>query len=42
MTDDQFWQSVIAALLALVDAIERWRGISPRTCELRKKGKSSI
>jgi hypothetical protein len=41
MTDDQFWQAVIQALLYLIDAIERWRGIEPRTCELRKKGKAN-
>ena len=39
MTDDQFWDAVIQALLMLVDAIERWRGKTPRTCELRKRGK---
>lgn len=40
MTDSEFWQLVIQALLLIVDAIERWRGIEPRTCELRKKGKA--
>jgi hypothetical protein len=39
MTDAEFWQAVIAALLAIVDAIERWRGLE-RTSKLRRKGKA--
>lgn len=39
MTDDDFFRLVIQALLMLIDAIERWRGYEPRTCELRKRGK---
>lgn len=42
MTDAEFWQAIIAALLALVSAIERWRGIEPTTRELRKRGKDAI
>lgn len=40
MTDNEFWQAIIAALLNIVDAIERWRGITPRSSELRKAGKA--
>jgi len=39
MTDQEFWQAIVAALLNVVDAIERWRGL-PRSSELRKKGKA--
>jgi hypothetical protein len=42
MTDDEFWQAIIAALLNLVDAIERWRGFEPRASECRKIGKSVL
>ena len=42
MTDEQFWQAIIEALLAVVTAIERWRNISPTTCELRRAGKSKF
>ena len=40
MTDQEFWQAIVAALLNVVDAIERWRGMTPRSSELRKKGKA--
>ncbi len=42
ITEDAFWQAVIQALLMLVDAIERWRGIVPRTSLLRRAGKRAI
>jgi len=41
MTDDEraFWMAVRQALLMMLDALERWLGIAPRTAELRKQAK---
>jgi len=32
----EFWLAVRQALLMIVDAVERWWHIAPRTAELRK------
>ena len=42
MTDPEFYQLIIQLLLGLVDAIERWRDISPRNKELRDAGKRAL
>ena len=41
MTDDErvFWMAVRQALLMMLDALERWLGIAPRTAELRRMSK---
>lgn len=41
MTEKQFYLAIRQALLALVDAIERWRGITPRTAELKAEAKAA-
>lgn len=35
--DREFWMLVRQGILLIVDAIERWLGIRPRTSELRKE-----
>lgn len=37
MEDKDFWLAVRQALLMLIDAIERFVNIAPRTSELRKE-----
>jgi hypothetical protein len=39
VSDREFWTLIIQALLLAIDAIERWRGIVPRTKEYRDAGK---
>ena len=39
MTDDQFWLLVRQSLLSFLDALERWRGVNPRTAEMRRWAK---
>lgn len=39
MTDAEFYDLIIQLLLGLVDALERWRGKSPRTKEYRDAGR---
>lgn len=39
MMDREFWLAVREALLALIDALERWLGLKPRTSEIRKEWK---
>ncbi len=41
MTEQQFYLAIRQALLALVDAIERWRGIEPRTAVLKSEAKAA-
>lgn len=36
MNDRDFWMAVRQALLMLIDAIERWQALEPRTAELRR------
>ena len=42
MTDAEFYQQIICLLLGLIDAIERWKNIEPRTKELRDAGKALL
>jgi len=37
--DRTFWLAVRQAILMLLDALERWLKIEPRTAELRKQKK---
>lgn len=37
MTDRDLWLKIRQALLMVVDAIERYVGIEPRTAELRRR-----
>lgn len=39
MDEAQFWLAIRQALLAILDALERWRGIEPRTAEIRRQWK---
>jgi len=36
MTERELWMVIRQALLMIVDAIERWQNITPRTSELKK------
>ena len=40
MTDDQFWLLARQSLLSFLDALERWRGVNPRTAEIRRWAKA--
>lgn len=40
LPDREFWMAIRQALLMALDALERMLGVSPRTAELRKLGKS--
>jgi len=42
LTDRDFWEAVICALLMLIDAVERWQGIAPRTKEYRDEGRRAL
>ena len=42
MTDREFFEQIIQLLLGLIDALERWQGIAPRTKEYRDAGKSLL
>lgn len=35
--DDKYWDMIIQALLAQVDAIERMRGKNPTTAEIKRQ-----
>ena len=39
MTDREFFEQIICLLLGLIDALERWQAITPRTKEYRDAGK---
>jgi len=42
VTDQEFYQQIIQLLLGLIDALERWQHITPRTKELRDAGKRAL
>ena len=42
MTDQEFYQQIIQLLLGLIDALERWQHITPRTKEMRDAGKQAL
>ena len=41
LTDRQLGMAIRQSLLMLLDALERWLGIEPRTSEIRKEHKRS-
>ncbi|HUT16533.1 MAG TPA: hypothetical protein VMY98_09850 [Anaerolineae bacterium] len=42
MTDKEFYKQIIQLLLGLIDALERWQNITPRTKEMRDAGKQTL
>lgn len=41
LLDDEVWLTLRQACLMVVDAIERMRGMSPRTAELRRERRNA-
>ena len=42
MNDEEFYKQIIQLLLGLIDALERWQHITPRTKEMRDAGKRAL